>query len=106
MGDGQRGRRPCRKSATRKDRRSEALPNLEQSKAAVTYAPAITDFVNWYCSEPPLALNRTVVLRHSVFLEQKQCGATTTNLRLAAVRPVACEAADSGLLSPELAAGI
>lgn len=32
--------------------------------------------------------------------------ATTINLRLAAVRRVAYEAADSGLLSPELAAGI
>ena len=39
-------------------------------------------------------------------LEQKQYAPTTINLRLAAVRRVAYEAADSGLLSPELAAGI
>ena len=94
-----------------------ALPDLEQSKAAVlnsltsksgqrTYNRAITDFVEWYCSEPRLALNRTVVLRYRIFLEQKQYAATTINLRLAAVRRVAFEAADSGLLSPELAAGI
>jgi integrase len=47
-----------------------------------------------------------VVLRYRIFLEQKQYAATTINLRLAAVRRVAFEAADSGLLSPELAAGI
>ena len=94
-----------------------ALPDLEQSKAAVlnsltsksgqrTYNRAITDFVDWYCSEPRLALNRTVVLRYRIYLEQKQYAPTTINLRLAAVRRVAFEAADSGLLSPELAAGI
>jgi integrase len=60
----------------------------------------------WYCSEPRLAFNRTVVLGYRIFFEQKQYAATTINLRLAAVRRVAFEAADSGLLSPELAAGI
>src|SRR5882757_3289429 len=94
-----------------------ALPDLEQSKAAVlssltsksgqrSYDRAITDFVDWYCSEPRLSFNRTVVLRYRIYLEQKQYAPTTINLRLAAVRRVAYEAADSGLLSPELAAGI
>jgi site-specific recombinase XerD len=94
-----------------------ALPDLEQSKAAVlntltsksgqrSYDRAITDFVDWYCSEPRLAFNRTVVLRYRIYLEQQEYAATTINLRLAAVRRVAFEAADSGLLSPELAAGI
>jgi len=108
-------------SKTRKKRRPPkrilALPDLEQSKTAVlntltsesgqrSYDRAITDFVDWYCSEPRLAFNRTVVLRYRIYLEQKQYAATTINLRLAAVRRVAFEAADSGLLSPELAAGI
>jgi len=62
--------------------------------------------VEWYCSEPRLAFNRTVVLRYRIYLELKQYAPTTINLRLAAVRRVAYEAADSGLLSPELAAGI
>ncbi|PYV29850.1 MAG: integrase, partial [Acidobacteria bacterium] len=48
----------------------------------------------------------TPKLRYRIYLEQKQCAPTTINLRLAAVRRVAYEAADSGLLSPELAAGI
>ena len=94
-----------------------ALPDLEHSKAAVlnsltsisgqrSYDRAITDFVEWYCLEPRLAFNRTVVLRYRIFLEQKRYAPTTINLRLAAIRRVAFEAADSGLLSPELAAGI
>jgi integrase len=47
-----------------------------------------------------------VVLRYRIHLEQRQYAPATINLRLAAVRCVAYEAADAGLLSPELAAGI
>src|SRR5438552_857197 len=67
---------------------------------------AIDEFIGWYCSEPRLAFNRTVVLRYRFFLEQKQLAPSTINVRLAAVRRLAYEAADAGLLSPELAAGI
>src|SRR5215831_17037001 len=101
----------------RPPKRILALPDLEQSKSAVlnsltsksgqrSYDRAITDFVDWYCPEPRLALNRTVVLRYRIYLEQKHYAPTTINVRLATVRRVAYEAADSGLLSPELAAGI
>lgn len=99
------------KKKTRSPKRVLALPDLEQSKTAVlnsltstsgqrSYGRAITDFVEWYCSEPRLAFNRTVVLRYRIYLEQKLYAPTTINLRLAAVRRVAYEAADSGLLSP------
>jgi integrase len=63
-------------------------------------------FITWYCSEPRLALNRVVVLRFRLYLESLGLAAGTINQRLAAVRRLAYEAADSGLLSPELAAGI
>lgn len=47
-----------------------------------------------------------MVTRYRIFLEQLRYASSTINLRLAAVRRLAYEAADSGLLSPELAAGI
>lgn len=47
-----------------------------------------------------------MVLRYRFFLEQKNLAASTINVRLAAVRRLAYEASDSGLLSPDLAAGI
>src|SRR6202043_3664837 len=67
------------------------LPDLEHAKAAVLnsltsldaqrgYRHAIDEFVDWYCSEP--------------------------RLRLGVVRRLAYEAADCGLLSADLAAGI
>ena len=94
-----------------------ALPDLEHAKTVVlnsltsasgqrTYEHAIREFVAWYCSEPRLAFNRTVVLRYRIQLEQRGYAPATINLRLAAVRRIAYEAADAGLLSPELAAGI
>ncbi len=94
-----------------------ALPDLEHAKTAVlnsltsvsgqrTYDHAIREFVAWYCSEPRLAFNRTVVLRYRIHLEQRKYAPATINLRLAAVRRIAYEAADAGLLSPELAAGV
>jgi site-specific recombinase XerD len=93
------------------------LPDLEQSKNAVlhslaaassqeSYGHAIDEVIGWYCSEPRLAFNRTVVLRYRFFLEQKNFAPSTINVRLAAVRRLAYEASDTGLLSPELAAGI
>ena len=47
-----------------------------------------------------------MVTRYHIFLENRQLAAGTINGRLAAVRRLAYEAADAGLLSPELAAGI
>jgi hypothetical protein len=94
-----------------------ALPDLEHTRAAVlnslssasgqrTYDHAIREFIAWYGSEPRLAFNRAVVLRYRIHFEQRHYAPATINLRLAAVRRVANEAADARVLSPELAAGI
>jgi site-specific recombinase XerD len=93
------------------------LPDLEHAKTAVLssltsadaqrgYRHAINEFVDWYCSEPRLAFNRIVVLRYRSHLESRQLAPGTINLRLGAVRRLAYEAADYGLLSADLAAGI
>ena len=47
-----------------------------------------------------------VVTRYRIHLESRQLAPATINVRLAAVRRLAYEAADSGLLSPDVAAGI
>jgi len=108
----------CRKKTSKRSRARTILrlPDLEHSKNAVlnslaaassqeSYAHAIDEFIGWYCSEPRLAFNRSVVLVIDS-LEQKNLAPSTIIVRLAAVRRLAFEAADTGLLSPELAAGI
>jgi hypothetical protein len=64
------------------------------------------EFILWYCSEPRLSFSKVVVTRFRISLENRGLAAGTINGRLAAVRRLAYEAADAGLLSPELAAGI
>ena len=93
------------------------LPDLDHSKNAVlnslssvnsrrNYKFAMEQFITWYCSEPRLSLNRTVVLRFRLYLKCLGLAAGTINQRLASARRLAYEASDSGLLGPELAAGI
>ena len=71
-----------------------------------SYRHAMEEFIGWYCSEPHLSFSRTVVLRYRFFLEQRNLAPSTINVRLAAVRRLAYEASDPGLLSPELAARV
>ena len=105
----------------RKERRGAKsilrLPDLEAAKSAVLnslscpdaqrgYRHAIDEFVEWYCSEPRLSFSKTVVLRYRMHLETRNLAPGTINLRLGAVRRLAYEAADCGLLSADLVAGI
>src|SRR5215471_17131401 len=105
----------------RKERRGAKsilrLPDLEAAKSAVLnslscpdaqrgYRHAIDEFVEWYCSEAWLSFSKTVVIRYRMHLESRSLAPGTVNLRLGAVRRLAYEAADCGLLSADLAAGI
>jgi integrase len=100
-------------------RRSATLtiPEPEQSKAAVlntlasqhsrrSYEYAIERFIAWYCSEPRLTFNRSVVVKYRAFLERLSLSAATINLHLSPIRRLADESAESGWLSPEHAIGI
>jgi hypothetical protein len=65
------------KNSDRKNLRTTppTLPELDQTKTSVlnsltslqscrSYRHAMDEFIEWYCSEPRLALNRAVVLRY------------------------------------------
>jgi len=110
-------RRKTRRGKSIRTKTKLGLPDLEHAKSAVlvslrspesqrSYRRSIDDFVCWYCSEPRLSFNKTVVTRYRIHLEERLLAPGTINVRLAAVRRLAYEAADTGLLSPELAAGI
>ena len=64
------------------------LPDLDHAKNSVlnslsspnsrrNYRFAMEQFITWYCSEPRLALNRTVVLRFRLHLESLGLAART-----------------------------
>ncbi len=80
-----------KKLLCRKPKRVLRLPDLDHSKTAVlntlgsqesqrSYRFAIEDFIAWYCSEPRLAFNKTVVLRYRLQLEARHLSASTINV--------------------------
>ena len=110
-------KKQSRKAKRRVPKTVLRLPDLDQAKSAVLnslssidaqrgYRHAIEEFIEWYCSEPRLSFSKTVVLRYRIHLESRHLAPGTVNLRLGAVRRLAYEASDCGLLSPDLAAGI
>src|SRR4051794_15496701 len=76
----------------------------EHSRRA--YATALDDFLGWYAAGPRGAFSKAVVQAYRSVLEERSLSPSTINVRLAAVRKLAAEAADNGLLDPVLAAGI
>src|SRR3954464_5474989 len=99
-------------STKRRKSRPVSLPDLDQAKSAVLntlssadaqrgYRHAIDEFIEWYCEEPRLSFNRAVVVRYRMYLEQRKLAPSTINLRLSAVRRLAYEGVEHGLLSPD-----
>jgi integrase len=91
------------------------LPDLDHSKRTVLDSLGSPDSARAYAFANErfhnLVLFRATAgfqqaCRYRIEMESRHLFASTINLRLAAVRRLALEAADSGLLSPELAAGI
>ena len=92
--------------------RWEALKSLvldsvgsEHTKRA--YATAISEFLAWYRAELRPPFSKAVVHAHRTYLvEERGLSPASINIRLSALRKLAVEAADNGLLPPELATGI
>jgi len=70
------------------------------------YGKALDDFLGWYRAAPRGPFRKAVVQEYRVKLEADGLAASTINVRLAAIRKLAREAADNALLAPDLAAGI
>src|SRR5580693_10217314 len=71
------------------------------------YNLGLDEFIAWYGQEPrPAGFTKATVTAWRVALEARGLGPISINVRITAVRKLAVEAADNGLLAPELAAGI
>src|ERR1019366_5816396 len=66
----------------------------------------LDEFFEWYGRETRSRFTKATVCEWRVALEARELGAVSINVRITAVRKLAVEAADNGLLAPELAAGI
>src|SRR5450631_3148416 len=70
------------------------------------YNLGLDEFFTWYELEPRPGFTKATASAWRVALEARGLGSVSINVRITAVRKLAFEAADNGLLSPELAAGI
>ena len=70
------------------------------------YHLGLNEFFAWYGQEARPGFTKATVSAWRVALEARGLGSVSINVRITAVRKLAVEAADNGLLAPELAAGI
>jgi hypothetical protein len=70
------------------------------------YNLGLDEFIEWFGKEPRPGFTKATVSAWRVALEARGLGSVSINVRITAVRKLAVEAADNGLLAPELAAGI
>src|SRR5882757_5566143 len=89
-------------------RRLKALV-LDSVSSPITrrvYNLGLDEFIAWFTLEPRAGFTKATVSAWRVVLERRGLGSVSINVRITAVRKLAVEAADNGLLAPELAAGI
>ena len=67
---------------------------------------ALDEFIAWYQAEPWPGFTKVTVSAWRVSLESRGLGSSSIIIRMSAIRKLAIEASDNGLLAPELAAGI
>jgi site-specific recombinase XerD len=81
----------------------DGLPS-EHSRRA--YERALLDFFHWHRGVGRPQLNKAVVQRYAAGLREAGMSASSVNQRLSAIRKLAAEAADNGLLDAQVAGGI
>src|SRR5580698_1931551 len=70
------------------------------------YNMALEEFMGWFQQAPRTGFTKATVSAWRVSLEDRRLGSSSIIIRMSAIRKLAAEAADNGLLAPELAAGI
>src|SRR5271166_4753810 len=89
--------------------KSLVLDSVSSPITRCVYNLGLDEFIAWFTLEPrPAGFTKATVTAWLVALEARGLGPIPINInvRITAVRKLAVEAADNGLLAPELASGI
>src|SRR5689334_2517917 len=86
--------------------KSLVLDSVSSPITRRVYNLGLDEFFAWFTLEPRSGFTKATVSAWRVALEARGLGAVSINVRITAVRKLAVEAADNGLLAPELATGI
>ena len=82
------------------------LDSVSSPHTRRVYNLALDEFIRWYRSELWPGFSKATVTAWRASLEARSLGSSSINIRLSAIRKLAVEASDNGLLAPELMAGI
>jgi site-specific recombinase XerD len=82
------------------------LDGLTSDNSRRAYRRALLDFLSWHAAQGRPPLTKAVVQQYKTVLQQSNLSSATINQRLSAIRKLASEAADNGLIDPMLANGI
>jgi hypothetical protein len=86
--------------------KSLVLDSVSSPITKRVYNMALDEFFGWYAQEPRPGFTKATVSAWRVTLEERGLGSSSIIVRMSAIRKLAVEATDNGLLAPELAAGI
>ena len=87
--------------------KSLVLNSVSSPITRCVYNLGLDEFLAWLSIQDPRpGFTKATVSAWRMALEARGLGAVSINVRITAVRKLAVEAADNGLLAPELAAGI
>lgn len=82
------------------------VDDLTSEHSQRVYKKAIVDFLTWWHSAGKPVLSKAIVNEYRQFLIAAGAGSSVVNQRMSAVKKLVAEAADNGLIQPELANGI
>ena len=83
------------------------LDSVQSAQSKRAYERGLDRFLRWFEIERPVArFSKATVQQYRVSLLESGLSPSSINLQMTAIRRLAVEAADNGLLAPELASGI
>lgn len=82
------------------------LDRLGAPTSKLAYGRALRDFLSWYARQPAARFDKATVQRYRAELMDGGLAPSSINERLRAIRALAQEVADNGLIDAQLAAGV
>jgi site-specific recombinase XerD len=86
--------------------KTHVLDSVSSPITKRVYNMALDEFMGWFQQAPRQGFTKATVSAWRVSLEDRRLDSSSIIIRMSAIRKLAAEAADNGLLAPELAAGI
>src|ERR1700746_1449670 len=87
-------------------RKTLVLDSVSSPITKRVYNMALDEFLGWFQQAPRPGFTKATVSAWRVSLAERALRSSSIIIRMSAIRKLAAEAADNGLLAPELAAGI